>query len=210
MVINSVIILSFTPFSEIEWFDNPQDCAQSAYAFPVSIGSGHCRRIVRSGPTDGQPWEVTTMTAHLAKTTSAKRQGRLLAFGVTGAMALAVTACDRRDTTMIVPPGGFSPTNAVYYNNTNQPPTNTTILASPGCAGYVAGHGYYPVYGYPNYYYRPTPGSTIEVVSGETGGYVASSPDEARSVAHGGFGSSGEGEGGHGGGEGGHGFGGGE
>ncbi len=128
-----------------------------------------------------------------------KRQGRLLAFGVTGALALAVSACGRNDSTMVVPPNSFNPNNAVSYNGTNQPPTNATVYASPGYSGYLGSRGYYPVYGYPNYYYQPAPGSTVQLVSGDASSYRASSPAEARSVARGGFGGSGFG---------GHGFGG--
>ena len=146
-----------------------------------------------------------TPHVHLPKICSPKRQGRLLAFGMTGAMALAVAACGPADSappgpTLIVPPNGFNPRDATYYSDTNQPPTNAAVFASSGNGGYLGAHGYYRVYGFPSYYYRPAPGTSIELVSGgETESYRAGSASEARSVARGGFG-----EGGHGG------FGGGE
>jgi hypothetical protein len=152
------------------------------------------------------------MTTHvqLPKISSPKRQGRLLAFGITGAMALAVSACGPTNSTpsptLLVPPQGFNPKNATYYSDTNQPPTNSTVYATSSHGGYLGSCGYYRVYGYPDYYYRPAPGTSVELVSGgDTAEYSASSPDAARSVARGGFGEGGgEGEGGHGG------FGGGE
>jgi hypothetical protein len=112
---------------------------------------------------------------------------------------------------MIAPPGGFNPVLASYYSDTNQPPTNACVYANGGSGGYLGGHGYYRVYGYPNYYYRPAPGSPIEIVNGGSSSYTAGSPEEANeNVVRGGFGGGDEGEGGHGfgGGEGGHGGGG--
>ncbi len=124
-----------------------------------------------------------------------KRQGRLLAFGMTGAMALALSACDNPSQVMISPPGEFDPNRASAYTNTNQPPSSSSVCANPGCGAYLGGHGYYPVYGYPGYFYRPAPGSTVELVRG-SGNYSAGSPEEARaSVARGGFGESGGGHG---------------
>lgn len=136
-----------------------------------------------------------------------RRQGRLLAFGMSGAMALAMSACSRdSDPVMVSPPNNFNTNQAVYYDNTNQPPVTPYVYAGANNAPYLGGHGYYPLYGYPNYYWRPTPGSTVQLVSGGSSTYQAGSPSEANeSVARGGFGASGEGEGGHGGGEGGHG-----
>jgi len=144
------------------------------------------------------------MTPHVQLPTisSRKRQGRLLAFGMTGAMALAVSACSPSnaspDPTLVVPPTDFNPRAASYYMNTNQPPTNATIYSpgggidGNGAGGYLTSHGYYQVYGFPSYYYRPAPGTTVELVSGGgTAGYRAGSPAEARSVARGGFGGSG-------------------
>jgi len=149
------------------------------------------------------------MTPHVQLPTisSPKRQGRLLAFGMTGAMALAVSACGPANTapspTLLVPPDGFNPRSASYYSDTNQPPTNAAVYApNSGTGGYLGGHGYYRVYGFPSYYYRPAPGSRVELVSGgESAGYRASSASEARSVARGGFGEGGGGHGGFGGGE---------
>ena len=148
------------------------------------------------------------MTPHVQLPTISppKRQGRLLAFGMTGAMALAVSACGPVNTapspTLLVPPDGFNPRSASSYSDTNQPPTNAAIYApNSGTGGYLGGHGYYRVYGFPSYYYRPVPGSNIELVSGgESAAYRASSASEARSVARGGFGESGGGHGGFGGG----------
>ncbi len=148
------------------------------------------------------PEDMSTHHHHPRNAPVKKRQGGLLAFGVTGAFALAIYGCSRNEATMVVPPGNFSPNNAVSWSDTNQPPTNATVYASSGHGGYLGTHGYFPVYGYPNYYFRPAPGSTVEVVRGSTDSFVATSPDEARSVARGGFGEAG--------GEGGHGFGGGE
>ena len=150
------------------------------------------------------------MTPHVQLPTisSPKRQGRLLAFGITGAMALAVSACGPANAdpgpTLLVPPDGFNPRSASYYSDTNQPPTNAAVYApNSGTGGYLGGHGYYRVYGFPSYYYRPAPGSNIELVSGgESANYRAGSASEARSVARGGFGEGGEGgHGGFGGGE---------
>ena len=139
-----------------------------------------------------------------------RRQGQLLAFGMTGAMALALSACDNASgsgETMLVPPTNFNPAKAVDYSSTNQPPQSPEVFAHSNCSGYLCGHGYFPVYGYPGYYYEPAPGSSIELVRGGSRTYVADSPEEAReNVARGGFGGEGEhggegGEGGHGGGE---------
>ena len=138
-------------------------------------------------------------------TPAPKRQGKLVAFGMTGAMALALAACDTANTpsqAMIVPPNSFNPAKATDYASTNQAPQSPTVFAYSNCSGYLCGHGYFPVYGYPGYYYRPVPGTMIELVRGGSPTYVASSPGEARAnVARGGFGG---GEGGH------SGFGGGE
>jgi hypothetical protein len=143
-----------------------------------------------------------------------KWQGRLLSFTVSGAMAVALSSCDNKSNlgpVMVAPPNGFSPNQAVYLSNTNSAPMSQFVYSPTGGGGYLGAHGYYPIYGYPNYYDRPAPGSTVEFVTGGSTAYTASSPDAARDdVARGGFGESGggEGEGGHGGGEGG--FGGGE
>jgi len=139
------------------------------------------------------------MTPHVQLPTisSPKRQGRLLAFGMTGAMALAVSACGPANSspgpTLLVPPDGFNPRSASYYSDTNQPPTNAAVYApNSGTGGYLGGHGYYRVYGFPSYYYRPAPGSRVELVSGgESAAYRAGSAAEARSVARGGFGEGG-------------------
>ena len=129
-------------------------------------------------------------------------------------MALALSSCNRSDANpMIVPPSNFNPSQATFLSSTNSAPTNPYVYSAPANAGYLHTHGYYPIFGYPNYYDRPAPGSTVEFVTGGSGAssYSASSPEEAReSVERGGFGG-GEGEGGHGGeggGEGGHGGGG--
>ena len=132
-----------------------------------------------------------------------RRQGHLLAFGLTGAMALAVTACNNSGATgppMILPPGSFNTSEASSFYGTNQPPNSPYVYdgAGGGHSTFLTGIGYYPIYGYPNYYYRPAPGSTVELVTGASSGYVAGSPAEAQeSVDRGGFGG-GE-EGGHGG-----------
>ncbi len=133
-------------------------------------------------------------------------------------MALALTACNQSgpDQTMVAPPNDFNPRQAVAYNNTNSPPVTPCVFSSSGNGSYLSSHGYYHVYGYPGYYYRPAPGSTVEIIQGGSPNYAAGSPEEAReNVARGGFGESGggegegHGEGAHGGGEGG-GHGGGE
>ena len=127
-----------------------------------------------------------------------RRQGRLLAFSMSGAMAMALTACHDSGPTMIVPPVDFNTNQAEWVYGTNAPPTASTVHSSGGGV-FLGSRGYYPVYGYPGYYYRPAPGSTVELVSGASSSYRAGSPAEARAnVARGGFGSSG----GHGGGEG--------
>ena len=135
-----------------------------------------------------------------------KRQGPLLAFGMTGAMALALAACNNSGgsgPTMIAPPGNFDPSQAKYLSGTNQAPTAPYMYdGGGGHGGFLTGSGYYPMYGYPNYYYRPAPGATVELVTGGSSGYVASSPGEGQeSVERGGFGEHGAG-GGEGGGEG--------
>jgi hypothetical protein len=125
-----------------------------------------------------------------------KRQGRLLAYGMTGAMALALAACSRpqSEQMMVAPPNNFTTNQAPEYASTNQAPVTAYVHSGGGCSGYLCGHGYYPIYGYPGYYYRPAPGSTVEMVSGGSSSYAASSPAEARaSVARGGFGSTGRG-----------------
>jgi hypothetical protein len=128
-------------------------------------------------------------------------------------MALALTACNQSGPgqTMVAPPNGFNPRQAVVYNDTNSPPVTPCVYSGSGNGSYLGGHGYYHVYGYPGYYYRPAPGSTVELIEGGSSTYAAASPEEAReNVSRGGFGESGGGEGeGHGGGEGG-GHGGGE
>lgn len=122
-----------------------------------------------------------------------KRQGRLLAFSMTGAMAIALTSCNRSESgpTMIAPPNGFNTNQASNFTGTNQPPTTPYVHAGSAYGGYLGGHGYYPVYGYPNYYWRPAPGTRVEFVSGGSPSYSAGSPAEAHeSIARGGFGAS--------------------
>jgi hypothetical protein len=135
-----------------------------------------------------------------------KRQGQLLAFSMSGAMALALSSCDNPSSSspMIVPPGGFNPSRATIYNDTNSPPTSPCVYSGGGNGSYLSSRGYYHIYGYPGYYYQPAPGSTVEFVEGGSTGYSAGSPEEAQeNVARGGFGEGGEGEGHGGGGEGG-------
>jgi hypothetical protein len=139
-------------------------------------------------------------------------QGTLLSFTFSGAMALALSSCNQSDSSpmMIVPPSGFNPGQATYLSNTNSAPTSPYVYSNSGNSGYLGAHGYYRIYGYPNYYDRPAPGSTVEFVSGSWGAssYRAGSSEEAReSVERGGFGGGegGEGESGHGGEGGGHG-----
>ncbi|HEX4139436.1 MAG TPA: hypothetical protein VHY09_03755, partial [Candidatus Methylacidiphilales bacterium] len=109
-------------------------------------------------------------------------------------MALAVSACGPANSapgpTLVVPPVDFNPRGATYYNNTNQPPANATVYSPSGgtsgggAGGYLTSHGYYRVYGFPSYYYRPSPGTRVELVSGgDSASYRASSAAEARSVA---------------------------
>jgi hypothetical protein len=140
------------------------------------------------------------------------RQGRLLAFSMTGAMALALNACTYKSDSppMIVPPGNFNASQAVFLSNTNSPPTAPYVYSSGGSGSYLGSRGYYHLYGYPDYYYHPAPGSRVEVVEDGSADYRAGSPAEAEEVARGGFGEGGEGEGhggfggeggGHGGGE---------
>lgn len=122
-----------------------------------------------------------------------KRQGRLLAFGMSGAMALALTACSR-EPVMVAPPNNFQTAEATWFDNTNQPPTNAYVYSTSNSGPYLGAHGYYPIYGYPHYYWRPAPGSTVQLVTGGYGAssYRASSPAEANeSVARGGFGRTG-------------------
>jgi len=145
-------------------------------------------------------------------------QGPLLSFTVSWAMALALSSCNSNlGPVMIVPPKNFNPSQAPYLSNTNSAPTAPYVYSGAGNAGYLGTRGYYPIFGYPGYYERPAPGSTVEFVTGSSGAssYHASSPAEAEeSASRGGFGShgssGGEGEGGHGGGEGGGHGGGGE
>lgn len=156
-----------------------------------------------------------SLSSQNTKVFRSKRQGQILAFSMTGALAVALAACDDNSSSsvpMVAPPNGFNPTQATAYSDTNQPPTNTCVYSNGGSGGYLGSHGYYRVYGYPGYYYRPAAGSSIEIVNGGSSTYSAGSPEEANeNVARGGFGGEGEGEGGHGGyggGEGGHGGGG--
>jgi hypothetical protein len=155
----------------------------------------------------------------LADHIPAKRQGRLLAFGMTGAMALALNACDGSKSSgsapMIAPPNTFTTEQASALYSTNYPPNSPYVYSATGGSGggsYLTSHGYYRLYGYPGYYYRPAPGATVEFVEGGSSSYRAGSAAEAdETVARGGFGEGGEGGEGHGGGgEGGHGGGGGE
>jgi hypothetical protein len=138
--------------------------------------------------------------------TDRKRQGRLLAFSMTGAMALALNACGNKSDSapMIAPPGDFSPQRAAYLSDTNSPPTSPYVYSSGGNGSYLGGQGYFHLYGYPGYYYRPAPGTAVEFVEGGSSDYSAGSPAEAQdNVTRGGFGEGGEGEGHGGGGEGG-------
>ncbi len=143
-----------------------------------------------------------------------RRQGQLLAFGMSGAMAVALSACNNSDKSgelMIAPPNSFNPQQAVTVYSTNSPPSAPFVYSPPNNGPYLGGCGYYHVYGFPNYYYRPAPGTAVEFISGGSPNYSAGSAEEANeNIARGGFGeSAGEGEGeGHGSGEGGHGGGG--
>jgi hypothetical protein len=135
-----------------------------------------------------------------------KWQGPVVAIGITGALAVAIAACSQKggstNPTMVAPPNNFNPTQATFLSSTNQAPNSPYVYdgGSGGHAAFLMGRGYFPIYGYPSYYYRPAPGSTVELVSGRTSGYVAGSPGEARATAaRGGFGAHGGGFGGGGG-----------
>jgi hypothetical protein len=128
-----------------------------------------------------------------------KKQGSLLAFSMSGAMALALAACGRSNSspTMISPPSGFSTNDATAWTGTNGVvPSSPYVYANAGSAAYLGGAGYYPMYGFPGYFYRPAPGSTVQFITGGSPTYSAGSVSEAHAnVARGGFGSSGEGSG---------------
>lgn len=127
-----------------------------------------------------------------------RRQGSLLAYGMTGAMALALAACSRApEEAMISPPANFTTNQVPAYMDTNQPPTSPYVHAGARYDSYLYGHGYYPIFGYPGYYYQPAPGSTVQLVTSGPHSYVAGSPDEANTaIARGGFGEHGGGGGG--------------
>jgi len=153
--------------------------------------------MAAKGREDGSHKPLSSMHKRRAK--NARWQGPLLSFTVSGAMALALSACNNTyQTPMIVPPNGFDPKQASYFNSTNSPPTNACVYTGDsGNSAYLCSHGYFPVYGYPHYYDRPAPGSQVQLISGGSGisSYSAHSPEEARSTARGGFGSTGGGGG---------------
>jgi hypothetical protein len=133
--------------------------------------------------------------------------GRTVALSMTGAMAMAMSACHRENgPLMIAPPSDFHTNEVTALTDTNQAPSSTYLQANSQYSTYLGGHGYYPLYGFPGYYYRPKPGSTVEFIRGASSSYSAGSAEEANeNISRGGFGESG----GEGGGEGeGHGFGG--
>jgi len=153
-------------------------------------------QVTRSGPS-------RPITTHRRR-----RQGQLLAFSMSGALALALSACSKTtpDEVMIAPPNDFKPEQAATVYSTNAPPTGPYVYSTPANGGYLGHCGYYHIYGYPNYYYRPAPGTTVELVTGGSETYSAGSVTAAHeNIERGGFGESGEGhgfgEGGHGGGE---------
>ncbi len=95
---------------------------------------------------------------------------------------------------MVVPPPDFRTSQANTLYSTNYPP-NSPYVHSNGGAGsgggpFLTSRGYY----------RPAPGTTVELVNGGSSTYRAGSSAEAEeTVARGGFGEGGEGGEGHGG-----------
>lgn len=99
---------------------------------------------------------------------------------------------------MLVPPNSFTTNQAVALDSTNVPPSGSYVhTAGVGYGPWLYSRGYYPVYGFPNYYAKPATGVPFQLVEGASTSYRAGSAAEANaSVSRGGFGSHGSGHGG--------------
>ena len=135
------------------------------------------------------------------------RQGSLVAFTMAGAMALALSGCDSAQQTpgtYIAPPKGLTPNDAVVVGSNDAPTTNAYVHpVGPGGGGNFITRGYYPVYNQPGYYYRPAPGTTMQLMTVRESFASDSDSDGEGGISRGGFGGGEGGEGGHGGGGGG-------